>query len=198
MKLINIGVKAYRKLLAWFSKVYTPINYMILKSNECRVGKRFRARGIIHVKNEGSLVMGNNVRINSAWWANPIGAGSKTIFEVRNGGIITIGNNCGISNSAFVARESIVIEDSVLIGAGCRVYDNDFHPLDVEARIHNQNQNIKAKPVVIQEGVFIGAGVTILKGVTIGRNAIVGAGAVVTKSVPAGDIWGGNPAKKIS
>lgn len=198
MKLINLCIKAYRKLLVCLSKVYTPINYIILKSNECQVGKKFRARGLIHVRNDGNLVFGDNVRINSAWWANPIGVGSRAIFEVRNGGIITIGNNCGISNSAFIARERIVIEDNVLIGSGCRIYDNDFHLLQVEDRIQQKNQNIITKPVAIQEGAFIGADVTILKGVTIGRYAIIGAGAVVTKSVPEGEVWGGNPAKKIS
>lgn len=34
-------------------------------------------------------------------------------------------------------------------------------------------------------------------GVTIGDRSVVGAGAVVTKSIPSGEIWGGNPARKI-
>ncbi len=37
----------------------------------------------------------------------------------------------------------------------------------------------------------------ILKGVTVGEESIVAAGAVVVKSIPPGDIWGGNPAKFI-
>ena len=41
----------------------------------------------------------------------------------------------------------------------------------------------------------IGAGTTILPGLVIGENAMIGAGSVVTKSVPAGEIWVGNPAK---
>ena len=54
------------------------------------------------------------------------------------------------------------------------------------------------EPVRICEGAFIGAGCYILKGVTIGEHAIVGAGSVVAKDIPAGEIWAGNPAKKIS
>ena len=53
------------------------------------------------------------------------------------------------------------------------------------------------KPVEIREGAFVGAHCIILKGVTIGKEAIVGAGSVVTKSIPDGEIWGGNPAKFI-
>ena len=52
-------------------------------------------------------------------------------------------------------------------------------------------------PVIIEDTVFIGAKCIILKGVTIGQNSIVGAGSVVTKSIPADEIWGGNPAKFI-
>lgn len=52
-------------------------------------------------------------------------------------------------------------------------------------------------PVVIEDGVWCGANVTILKGVTIGRGSVVAAGAVVTKSFPLYSIIGGVPAKLI-
>ena len=50
-------------------------------------------------------------------------------------------------------------------------------------------------PVVIEDDVWCGANVTILKGVTIGRGSVVAAGAVVTKSCPPYSIIGGVPAK---
>ncbi len=49
----------------------------------------------------------------------------------------------------------------------------------------------------IQQNVFLGSNVTILKGVTIGRNSIIGNGSVVTKSIPDNVIAAGNPAKVI-
>lgn len=36
-----------------------------------------------------------------------------------------------------------------------------------------------------------------MKPVTIGEDAIVGAGSVVTKDIPAGEVWAGNPARFI-
>lgn len=50
-------------------------------------------------------------------------------------------------------------------------------------------------PVIIEDDVWCGANVTILKGVTIGRGSVVAAGAVVTKSFPPYSIIGGVPAK---
>ena len=52
-------------------------------------------------------------------------------------------------------------------------------------------------PVVIEDDVWCGANVTILKGVTIGHGSVVAAGAVVTKSFPPYSIIGGVPAKLI-
>jgi acetyltransferase-like isoleucine patch superfamily enzyme len=57
--------------------------------------------------------------------------------------------------------------------------------------------NIPHKPVRIEDGAFIGTNAIICKGVTIGKESIVAAGAVVVKSIPPGEIWGGNPAKFI-
>lgn len=51
------------------------------------------------------------------------------------------------------------------------------------------------QPVVIEDDVWCGANVTILKGVTIGRGSVVAAGAVVTKSFPPYSIIGGVPAR---
>jgi len=50
---------------------------------------------------------------------------------------------------------------------------------------------------IIEDEVWIGANVVVLKGVVIGRNAVIAAGAVVNKSVPPNEIWGGVPARFI-
>ena len=57
--------------------------------------------------------------------------------------------------------------------------------------------NVYDQPVVIEDDVWCGANVTILKGVTIGHGSVVAAGAVVTKSFPPYSIIGGIPAKLI-
>ena len=57
------------------------------------------------------------------------------------------------------------------------------------------SENLFDLPVVIEDDVWVGANVTILKGVTIGRGSVVAAGAVVTKSFPPYSIIGGVPAQ---
>ena len=78
---------------------------------------------------------------------------------------------------------------------GTFVYTTDFHSLNKDIRKTSDDlKSRKCAPVIIENDVFIGAHCIILKGVTIGEGSIIGAGSVVTKSVPAGEIWAGNPA----
>lgn len=56
-------------------------------------------------------------------------------------------------------------------------------------------QPILAKPIRIEDEVYLGVGVIVLGGVTIGRGAVVAAGAVVNKDVPPYAIVGGVPAR---
>jgi len=52
-------------------------------------------------------------------------------------------------------------------------------------------------PPVIDDEVWIGAGAVVLRGVHIGHGAVIASGAVVTNDVPAMEIWGGVPARRL-
>jgi acetyltransferase-like isoleucine patch superfamily enzyme len=56
---------------------------------------------------------------------------------------------------------------------------------------------VAPKPVVIEDGCWIGVGALILPGVTVGHGAVVGAGAVVMRDVPPNAYVEGNPAQVI-
>ena len=56
---------------------------------------------------------------------------------------------------------------------------------------------VRCAPVVIEDGCWLGAGVTVLPGVTIHRGSVVAAGAVVTSDVPPNTLVGGVPARRI-
>jgi len=85
------------------------------------------------------------------------------------------------------------IGHNVMIGPGVQIY-TAAHLLQAEPRIQGWEV---AKPIVIEENVWLGGGAILLPGVRIGRNAVVGAGAVVPKSVPANTVVAGNPARVI-
>lgn len=105
----------------------------------------------------------------------------------------------------YATRAKIVIGDRTFTGPNVTIMTGD-HPFDIKGRYmaDNKKYEIKAKgldiskydkDVIIDEDVWIGCNVTILKGVHIGRGAIVAAGSVVTKSIPAYCIGAGNPAR---
>lgn len=50
---------------------------------------------------------------------------------------------------------------------------------------------------VLEDGVRCGIGVLVLPFKRVGKGARLGAGAVVTKDVPAGEVWVGNPARPL-
>jgi len=143
----------------------------------------------------GTIKIGRNVTINSAFWANPVG-GTQTCLLIKGPeALIEIGDNTGMSNCIIASRTRVTIGENVNIGGGVKIFDTDFHSLDLQERI--DDVNIPSKPIVLEDGCFIGADAIILKGVTIGKESVVAAGAVVAKNIPAGEIWGGNPAKFI-
>jgi serine acetyltransferase len=92
------------------------------------------------------------------------------------------------------AHRSIEIGPNVMIGPGCFITDAD-HGTAPDKLVGDQSMRIG--PVLVEEGVWVGAHVTILKGVTISRGAIVGAGSVVTQNVDVNQIVAGVPARVI-
>ena len=85
----------------------------------------------------------------------------------------------------------ITIGDHVLFGPRVGIYTSN-HALDAAERAAG---GCYARPVTIGNNVWVGGGVTINQGVTIGDGAIVGSGSVVTRSIPAGVIAAGVPAR---
>lgn len=146
----------------------------------------------------GRVSIEDGFRMNNKTSGNPLGGNNKCIFFVDKHAELVIGNNVGISQTTIIVHSNIVIGDEVKIGACSKIIDSDFHSIDPEIRSSEQDTKQKLNsPVVIEKNVFIGAFSIILKGVTIGENSVVGAGSVVTKSIPANQIWAGNPARFI-
>lgn len=133
----------------------------------------------------------------------------RTALSTEEYGVIEIGNDCYITNASLVCAERLTIGNRVFIAGGVTVVDSDFHPMEPALRLadtvalsplgNSKNRPpIKAKPVIIEDDVWIGFNATVLKGVRIGAGAIIQPGALVSDDVPAGATVAGNPAKPVN
>jgi acetyltransferase-like isoleucine patch superfamily enzyme len=100
------------------------------------------------------------------------------------------------SHVRFVVNQRITIGDQVGIAGRCWISDSDGHPSDPARRLRGEEITAAdIEPVTVENNVWIGHGVHILKGVTLGEACVVAAGSVVNKDVPPGALAMGVPAR---
>lgn len=115
-------------------------------------------------------------------------------FQCIYGRNIFIGDHSYLNfNCIILDCNYVCIGHHVMVGPMVQFYTAE-HPLHAPTRIQRFET---AKPITVEDNVWIGGGAIILPGVTVGRNAVVGAGSVVTKSVPPDVVVAGNPARII-
>ena len=124
-------------------------------------------------------------------------------FTVVGAHNISFGESVYIGPNAtlMAAGAPIEIKGHFMSGPGLTIITGD-HRIDIRDKYMDEVTVVEKlpendQPVVIEEDVWCGANVTILKGVTIGRGSVIAAGAAVTKNVGEYEVWGGVPAKKI-
>ena len=120
------------------------------------------------------------------------GAMINSPFYMEFANHLEMGVNSFINYDCIMLNNAMVkLGDNVLVGPKVSFY-TAIHPIDAKQR---EQWLVYAKPITVEDNVWIGGSATILGGVTIGKNAIVGAGAVVTKDVEPNTIVVGNPAR---
>ena len=143
----------------------------------------------------GEIRFGEGVQLG--WKRSPLYyTGYCHIEAAHPDALIELGDRVEFNNNAFIKSEGAGIRVGAdgLFGAHVEIFDSNFHDLDPSRR---HGGTPRMAPVEIEENVFVGMGVRILKGVTIGADSVIGAGAVVTSSIPAGVIAAGNPARVV-
>lgn len=140
--------------------------------------------------------IGANVKISAFVNLYGCSVGDNTklgaFVEIQKGA--AIGKNCKISSHTFIC-EGVTVQDNVFIGHNV-TFINDKYPraTRVDGSLQTE-EDWSVVPTLVESGASIGSSVSILCGVTIGAGALVGAGSVVTKDIPPGEIWAGNPAR---
>jgi sugar O-acyltransferase (sialic acid O-acetyltransferase NeuD family) len=103
-----------------------------------------------------------------------LGAGTLVLAQVVTTTALTLGRHVVIMPHVVFTHDD-VIGDYTTFGAGACL----------------------AGGVIVEPGAYIGSGALIREYVTIGAGALVGMGAVVTRDVPPGEVWAGNPARRL-
>lgn len=118
----------------------------------------------------------------------------RSIFACDYGYNIRLGRNAFINyNCVFLDCAPIEIGDYLQMGPAVQIY-TATHPLEADVRRSGLEY---ARPVRIDNDVWIGGGAIILPGVTIGDSSVIGAGSVVVHDVPTATVVAGNPARII-
>lgn len=115
----------------------------------------------------------------------------QLLGEVGRGSLIeppfycTYGRNTRLGDDVYLNFSCVILDNNevrighrVMIGPAVQIY-TAAHPVEAKTRVQGWEV---AKPIAIEDNVWIGGGAVILPGVTIGRNAVVGAGSVPPRS----------------
>ena len=149
-----------------------------------------------HSRNTQGLIIGNHCTMDGVH------------FDIGENGQVGIGDYCYFTNAVLLCELELRIGSYVAIGWNATLADTDFHPIAPAERIADAiacsplgkglpRPEIIRRPVIIEDGAWIGPNATILKGVRIGAGAIVEAGAIVSRDVPPRTRVMGNPAQII-
>jgi len=153
--------------------------------NNCRFQLGCSFENVGYFKSSFVLREGAKFKVNgdfSIYSGCRISINKDATFEVGSGYI-----NYGANIACF---EHISIGNNVIISENVTIRDSDDHQI-------TSHDHTITKPIKIEDNVWIGLNVTILKGVTIGEGSIIAAGSLVNKDVPPRTLVGGVPAKVI-
>ncbi|MBI4493138.1 MAG: acyltransferase [Chloroflexi bacterium] len=149
-----------------------------------RLGQRVTLRGRPKVVNQGTLIVGDRVRLDSTV--------ATLELVALPGGRLELGDNVFINyGSSLVSSTCVKVGNDCLIGTHVMVMDCDFH------RVEDKAWDTAGAPVVLEERVWLGNRSMVLKGVTVGHDAVVAAGSVVIRDVPPRTVVAGVPARVV-
>ncbi|HEX6777012.1 MAG TPA: acyltransferase [Ktedonobacterales bacterium] len=149
-----------------------------------RVGPWPRLFGRVMVKNHGRITIGERLLM--------YGGTVRGELVTAPGGGIEIGNQVFINYGVSISAHTLVkIGNRCQIGNYSLLMDNDYHQAGEKTMLGH------SRPIILEDDVWLGARVIILKGVTIGQGAVIGAGSVVTRDIPPRSVAVGQPARVV-
>jgi len=156
-----------------------------------------------HVTLDPSCRISPEARINPRQGAIAMGPRGQIALGAIVQGNVRFGTNCSVQAYStligYGSRDNpngqITIGDNVRIAPYVMMIAANHNFADPDRPICEQG--LTAKPITIEDDVWVGGRVSVMAGVTIGRGSVIGAGAVVTKDIPPYSIAVGVPAKVV-
>lgn len=109
---------------------------------------------------------------------------------------VRIGRHVTVNEGVFLdGFGGLSIGDHCRIAHGCSFISEDHVFDDRDMPIWKQGK--RSSPITLEEDVWCGCGVKVMRGVTIGRGSVIAAGAVVTRDIPPFSIAMGVPARVV-
>jgi acetyltransferase-like isoleucine patch superfamily enzyme len=158
---------------------------LAMRSSFESLGPRSRLSLPIQLEGAGRIAIGNHVYLGPGCW----------LLTHEPGGHLEIGDGTSIAGYCVLsAATSVRIGRKVLFARNVYIADHrhGFERGDVPVL---EQEIADLRPVVVEDGAWLGQNVVILPGVTIGQGAIVGAGSVVRDDVPPRCVAVGAPAR---
>jgi len=151
------------------------------------VGSSARLFGRCRVSGRSGIRVGRSLLM--------LGGTAPCELTTHDGGRLEIGDRVFVNYGASISAHRLVqIGNDCKIGQHAIILDCDYH--DIDHPLHDGGHG-QARSVLLEEGVWLGARVIVLKGVTIGKGSVIAAGSVVTRNVPAGVLAAGVPARVV-
>ena len=151
---------------------YEVGQYCVIE-DDVTLGDGVKLCNFVHLRH--GVVLHDGVEIRDHCW---IGAGTVIGRGTRVSGMCSLTAGMTIGENCFIGPGVITMNDRKIVYPDP---DKTFVP----------------KTPHIGNSVKIGGGALILPGVVLNDKCIVGAGSVVTRDIPAGETWVGNPARKM-
>jgi len=137
-----------------------------------------------HIQNDGRIVIGSNVRLNSNWAPLELVTGPNGLIEIGDGVYINYG-------TLISAERHVRIGANVMVGNYSIISDTEIPAIATPRR----SFSFDPRTVEIGDGAWLAARVTVLPGSRIGAGAVIAAGSVVAGGIPPGAVAGGIPAR---
>jgi len=132
------------------------------------------------------------------WCGYPVHRSARIVSSARiwGTGVVSIGEDTFVGHDVLILTGDAPITIGNCVDIAPRVtIVNGSHEIDMNGR-HSAGEGY-SRPIIIEDGVWIGVGTIVLGGVSIGAKSVIAAGSVVTANIPAGMMAAGVPCRPV-